>query len=72
MTIEIIREFEDDSFRTSAWYVRNKQLGFLKNQIPTPILTNNAELTMKKAAVLRNDESMIAAIANESLIAKKN
>ena len=33
---------------------------------------NNAELTMKKAAVLRNDESMIAAIANESLIAKKN
>ena len=27
---------------------------------------------MKKADVLTNDESMIAAIANESLIAKKN
>ena len=46
-------------------------MSFLKKQIPTPILTSFAELTMKKAAELRNDESMIAGIANDSLIAKE-
>ena len=42
-----------------------------KKQIPTPIVTSNAKLTMKKTAELRNDESKTAAIANESLIAKE-
>ena len=72
MAIEIMGEFEEDNFRTSAWYVRNTQLEFLKKkQIPTPIVTSNAELTMKKTAELRNDKSKIAAIANESLITKE-
>ena len=42
-----------------------------KKQFPTSILTVNAETTMKKAAELRNDTNMIAAIANESLVAKE-
>ena len=49
---------------------RNIQ-GIQKRQIPTSILVSSTELTMTKAAELRNDKSLITAIASKPLIAKE-
>ena len=45
--------------------------GIQKKQIPTSILVSSTELTMTKAAELRNDKSLITAIASKPLIAKE-